>query len=92
MRRPSGSENVFPTTGKNTLPICMSSKQNFTVYLDGVEEGNSYSYMAVEEVEPSMCDADTSVLNPSLHLLLNLSTGNLLRTLTWSVFFISSHR
>ncbi|KAJ7320260.1 hypothetical protein JRQ81_019771 [Phrynocephalus forsythii] len=76
VRRASGSENVLPTTGKDMLPTCVSSKQTFTVYLDGVEERNSYSYMAVEEVEPSMFDVDTSVANPSLHLLLSLSTGS----------------
>uniref|UniRef100_A0ABM5FWV3 Cyclin-A1 isoform X2 n=1 Tax=Pogona vitticeps TaxID=103695 RepID=A0ABM5FWV3_9SAUR len=75
-RHPSGSENAFPPTGKNTLPSCVSSKQNFAIYIDGVEERNIYSYMPVEEVEPSMCDVDTSVVNPSLHLLLNFSTGS----------------
>ncbi|KAH0625048.1 hypothetical protein JD844_033086 [Phrynosoma platyrhinos] len=76
VRHLSGSENVCPATGKSVLPTCLSSKQNFTVYIDDVEERSRCSYMAVEEVEPSMCEVETSELKPSLHLLLNFSTGS----------------
>ncbi|XP_061484386.1 cyclin-A1 isoform X2 [Rhineura floridana] len=74
----SGSENVFPgpATGKNILPICMASKQSFTVYIDEVEERSRFSGMAVEEVEPSMSEVDTSMLKPNIQLLLSLSTGS----------------
>ncbi|XP_063160404.1 cyclin-A1 [Candoia aspera] len=74
MRHLSGSENVFPVTGKCQLPICMSSKKSFTVYVDEVEERNKYNLIAAEEVEPSMCETETSIIKPNLHLLLNLST------------------
>ncbi|XP_062983789.1 cyclin-A1 [Elgaria multicarinata webbii] len=76
VRRPSGSENVCPTSVKSMLPTCMPSKQSFAVHLDEVEERSGYSCAAVEELEPSMCEVDTSTINPSLHLLLNLSTGS----------------
>ncbi|XP_042315366.1 cyclin-A1 [Sceloporus undulatus] len=75
-RHLSGSENVCPAAGKSVLPSCLSSKQNFTIYIDDVEERSRCSYMAVEDVEPSMCEVDTSELKPNIHLLLNFSTGS----------------
>nr|XP_056714140.1 cyclin-A1 [Euleptes europaea] len=74
MRCFSGSENVFPVPGKNVLPTCMSLKQGFTVYVDELEQKNTSSGAAIEEVEPSMCEIDTTTLKPSFHLLLDLST------------------
>ncbi|XP_048350500.1 cyclin-A1 isoform X2 [Sphaerodactylus townsendi] len=74
MRYVSGSENVFPVPGKNVLPACASSKQDFTVYVDELEQKNTYNSTVVEEVEQSMCEIDTTVLKPSFHLLLDLST------------------
>ncbi|XP_054830223.1 cyclin-A1 [Eublepharis macularius] len=70
----SGSENVFPVAGKNVLPTCISSKQGFTVYIDELEQKNTINSVAIEEVEPSMCEGDTSTLKPRVHLLLDLST------------------
>lgn len=75
MRCSSGSENVFPVSGKNTLPARVSSKQGFTVYIDELEQKNTYNSVAIEEEEPSMCEIDTTTLKPSFHLLLDLSTG-----------------
>uniref|UniRef100_A0ACB8FH58 Cyclin-A1 n=1 Tax=Sphaerodactylus townsendi TaxID=933632 RepID=A0ACB8FH58_9SAUR len=75
MRYVSGSENVFPVPGKNVLPACASSKQDFTVYVDELEQKNTYNSTVVEEVEQSMCEIDTTVLKPSFHLLLDLSTA-----------------
>ncbi|KAL8190893.1 UNVERIFIED_CONTAM: Cyclin-A1 [Gekko kuhli] len=74
MRCFSGSENIFPVPGKNVLPTGVSSKQGFTVYVDELEQENTYSSVAIEDVEPSMYEVDTTTLKPSFHLLLDLST------------------
>uniref|UniRef100_A0A8D0BP04 Cyclin-A2 n=1 Tax=Salvator merianae TaxID=96440 RepID=A0A8D0BP04_SALMN len=75
VRRHIGSENVFPASDNSTLPICVPAKQNFAIYIDEVEDRNRFSCMA-EETESSMCEVDTSILKPNIHLLLNLSTGS----------------
>ncbi|XP_060090662.1 cyclin-A1 isoform X2 [Heteronotia binoei] len=68
----SGLENVIP--GKNMLPTCVSSKQGFTVYVDELEQESTYNSVGIEEVEPSICEVDTTTVKPSFHLLLDLST------------------
>ncbi|XP_015275077.1 PREDICTED: cyclin-A1 [Gekko japonicus] len=70
----SGSENIFPVPGKNVLATGVSSKQGFTVYVDELEQKNTHNSSAIEDVEPSMCEVDTTTLKPSFHLLLDLST------------------
>ncbi|XP_044297721.1 cyclin-A1 [Varanus komodoensis] len=75
-RHQSGSENVCPATSKSMLPCGMASKQSFAIYIDEMKERNGYICSSVEELEPSMLEVATSPLNPSLHLLLNLSTGS----------------
>uniref|UniRef100_A0A803T1J8 Cyclin A1 n=1 Tax=Anolis carolinensis TaxID=28377 RepID=A0A803T1J8_ANOCA len=72
----SGAENVFPAARESVLSVCLPSKQDFDVYVDDVEERSWCSYMAVEEVEPTMCEIDSSALKPNIHLLLTLSTGS----------------
>uniref|UniRef100_A0A674J8K8 Uncharacterized protein n=2 Tax=Terrapene triunguis TaxID=2587831 RepID=A0A674J8K8_9SAUR len=79
VRRFSGSENAFPPSGKNTLPSCMvnvTSKQGFAIYVDEPEQKDRCSCTVVEEVEPSLCEVDTSTMKPNIHLLLDLSTGS----------------
>ncbi|XP_066477352.1 cyclin-A1 [Tiliqua scincoides] len=76
LRHASGSENVCHIASKSTMPACTSSKQGFTIYIDEPEQKRAYGRMPVEQVDLSMCEVDTSILEPSLHLLLNLSTGS----------------
>uniref|UniRef100_A0A8C5RY56 Cyclin A1 n=1 Tax=Laticauda laticaudata TaxID=8630 RepID=A0A8C5RY56_LATLA len=73
MRPVSGSENVFPMTGKYLMPTSVSSKKSITVSIDEVEERSKNNFIAAE-VEYSMCETETSTIKPNLHLLLNLST------------------
>ncbi|KFO81909.1 Cyclin-A1, partial [Cuculus canorus] len=79
VRRFSGSENTFPATRKDELPNCMvnaTSKQAFAIYVDEPEQKENYNYQVIEELEPSLCELDTSEMTSSIHLLLNLSTGS----------------
>lgn len=76
MRPVSGSENIFPMTGKYLMPTSVSSKKSVTVYIDKVEERSENDFIAAEEVEYSMCETEASTIKSNLHLLLNLSTGN----------------
>uniref|UniRef100_A0A8C8SIF5 Cyclin A1 n=1 Tax=Pelusios castaneus TaxID=367368 RepID=A0A8C8SIF5_9SAUR len=79
VRRFSGSENAIPPSGKNILPNCMvnvTSKQGFAIYVDEPEQKDRYSCTIVEEVEPNLCEVDTSTMKPNIHLLLDLSTGS----------------
>lgn len=79
IRRFSGSENTIPSSGKDELPNCMvnaASKQGFSIYIDEPEEKENYSYQVDEELESSLCEQDTSAMTSSIHLLLDLSTGD----------------
>ncbi|NXJ82770.1 CCNA1 protein, partial [Trogon melanurus] len=79
IRRFSGSENTFPSSGKDELPnrtVNTSSKQGFPIYLDEPEQKENYSCQVAEELESSLCELDTSGMTSSIHLLLDLSTGS----------------
>lgn len=79
IRRFSGSENTIPSSGKDELPNYMvnaASKQGFSIYVDEVEQKENYSCQVAEELESSLCELDTSAMKSSIHLLLDLSTGN----------------
>lgn len=79
IRRFSGSENTIPLAGKDELPKHMGnipSKQEFAIYVDDQEQKENYSYQVAEELESSLCELDTSAMSSSVHLLLDLSTGN----------------
>lgn len=53
-----------------------TSKQGFAIYIDEPEQKERYKCTVVEEVEPSLCEVASSTVKSSIHLLLNLSTGN----------------
>ena len=75
----SGSENTIPSSGKDELPSRMvnaASKQGFAIYVDEPEQKENYSCQVAEELESSLCELDTSAMTSSIHLLLDLSTGN----------------
>lgn len=52
------------------------SKQAFAIYEDEPEEKENYSCQVAEELESSLGELDTSAMTSSIHLLLDLSTGN----------------
>lgn len=74
----SGSENVFPSTGKKLLSDCgvhVPAKQGFDIYMDEPEQGDRDSCteregMAFEDAY----EVDTSTLKSDLHFLLDFST------------------
>ncbi|XP_004435385.1 PREDICTED: cyclin-A1 [Ceratotherium simum simum] len=74
----SGSENVFPSTGKKPLSDCgvqVPAKQGFDIYMDEPEQGDRDSCagregMAFEDVY----EVDTSTLKSDLHFLLDFNT------------------
>jgi len=75
----SGSENTNPSSGKDELPnyvVSAAPKQTFAIYVDEPEEKENYSCQVAEELESSLCELDTSAMTSSIHLLLDLSTGN----------------
>ena len=78
-RHLSGSENAFAPAGKDEVSNCVvstTSKQDFAIYIDEPEEKENYSCQEDEELESSLCELDTSAMTSSIHLLLDLSTGN----------------
>lgn len=79
IRRFSGSENTIPSSGKDELPNCTvnaASRQGFAIYVDEPEQKENYTCQVAEELESSLCELDTSAMTSSIHLLLDLSTGN----------------
>lgn len=79
IRRFSGSENTIPSSGKDELPnrtVNAASKQGFAIYVDEPEQKENYGCQVAEELESSLCELDTSAMTSSIHLLLDLSTGN----------------
>lgn len=56
--------------------ISAASKQGFTIYIDEPEQKENYNCQVDEELESSLCELDTSAMTSSVHLLLDLSTGN----------------
>lgn len=78
IRRFSGSENIL-SSGKDELPNYMvnaSPKQGFAIYIDESEDKENLICQVAEELESSLCELETSAMTSSVHLLLDLSTGN----------------
>lgn len=79
IKRFSGFENTIPSSRKDEVPNCMvsaASKQGFAIYVDDPEDKENYSCQVSEELELSHCELDTSAMTSSIHLLLDLSSGN----------------
>lgn len=53
-----------------------SPKQGFAIYIDESEDKENLICQVAEELESSLCELETSAMTSSVHLLLDLSTGN----------------
>lgn len=79
IKRFSSFENTIPSCRKDEAPNCMVnavSKQGFAIYVDDPEDKENYSCQVSEDLELGHCELNTSAMTSSIHLLLDLSSGN----------------